>query len=172
MIRTISLSLALVVALACKKQAPVTEVAAAPPPAPAAPAAHDHSAQVKALRANFNEVYFDTDKATLSTEGLAALQANAEILMAHPQISIEVQGHADERGTTDYNLALGQRRAEAVQKAFRDLGVTGPRRVRVVSFGEEKPAVPGEGAMAWSKNRRCEFRILEGDSSEVKGTVQ
>jgi peptidoglycan-associated lipoprotein len=171
MIRAVSLSLVFALALACKKQAPVTEVAAAPPPAPAAPAPREVSAEVKQLRANFNLVYFDTDKAALGPEALDALQANAAILTANPQISIEIQGHADERGTTDYNLALGQRRAEAVQKALREMGVTGPRRVRVVSFGEEKPAVPGEGAMAWSKNRRCEFRILEGDRSEVKGTV-
>ena len=172
MIRTISLSLVLVLALACKKQAPVTEVAAAPPPAPAAAAAHDHSAQVTELRSNFNLVFFDTDKAILGPEALDALKANAAILMAHPKLSVEIQGHADERGTTDYNLALGQRRAEAVQKALRDLGVTGPRRVRVVSFGEEKPAVPGGGAIAWSKNRRCEFRIIEGDGSDVMGTVK
>lgn len=84
---------------------------------------------------------------------------------------MEVQGHADERGTTDYNLALGERRARAVRTTLVELGVP-HRRVTTVSFGEEAPMEVGAEASIWARNRRAEFRILDGANTDVAGTVE
>jgi peptidoglycan-associated lipoprotein len=163
--RTLLVAFALV--SACKKQ-PVVETAAEPV-AVAAPT-NNSSAQVNALRENFNRVYFDTDSSDLTEDSKAALTANSAILVRHTDLSIEIQGHADERGTTDYNLALGQRRAEAIRTYIIAQGVA-PRRVKVISYGEERPLDPAKGEIAWSKNRRAEFRILS-DGTEVTGTTE
>ncbi|MCA9297616.1 MAG: OmpA family protein, partial [Phycisphaerales bacterium] len=77
--------------------------------------------------ANFQRVHFEFDSATLTKASKDALSANATILQAHPRMSIQVEGHADERGTTDYNLALGQKRAQAVKEHLALLGVSSDR---------------------------------------------
>ena len=113
---------------------------------------------------NFQRVYFDFDSATLADDSKAALAENAGIMAANPDIKIELQGHADERGTTDYNLALGQRRADAVRRYLSAQGVAGSR-VTVVSYGEEKPLDSRSFEGAWTKNRRAEFRITWGEGA-------
>ena len=91
-------------------------------------------------------------------------------LQTHTGLRVEVQGHADERGTVDYNLALGQRRARRVTDWLEASGVPGSR-LRTVTYGEELPLVAGNDERAWSQNRRAEFRITSGRSSVV-GTTQ
>lgn len=101
-------------------------------------------------------VYFDFDSSTLSATGRATVDQMADCLRSSTG-EIRVDGHCDERGTTEYNLALGQRRADAVQRYLLSLGIS-PTRIRAVSYGEEKPAVSGSGESAWSKNRRAEIQ--------------
>ena len=118
--------------------------------------------------ANFERVYFELDSSRLSPDARAALDENITLLQQRPDLKVEVQGHADERGTTDYNLALGARRAETVRNYMTKLGVA-PERVTVLSYGEERPAAQGQGETVWSKNRRAEFRVTQG--SNVRGTL-
>jgi peptidoglycan-associated lipoprotein len=113
----------------------------------------------QALAANFARVHFPTDSASLDAEGRQALSANAALLRQYRDVRVEVQGHADERGTVDYNLALGQRRGRAVVEALVADGVA-PSRLLLVSFGEERPLSQGSGEVAWAENRRAEFRLL------------
>ena len=124
---------------------------------------------VRQLLENFARVHFEVDEFTLDQAAKEALDENARILQEHVAIRVEVQGHADERGTVDYNLALGQRRADAVADRLAQMGVR-PSRVLTVSYGEERPRVVGAGESAWSENRRAEFRVLTG--SGAVGTVR
>ena len=101
-------------------------------------------------------VYYDFDQSTLSAEDRKVVEANAQYLRQHPEMKVRVEGNADERGSKEYNLALGQRRAEAVSKAMSLLGVKDDR-VEAVSFGEEKPKVTGHDEQAWSENRRSDI---------------
>lgn len=100
--------------------------------------------------------YFDFDKATLSAEARAALDAHATRLRDKAGLSIRLEGHADERGTREYNLALGERRAKAVANYLAIQGVDAGR-VQVISYGEEKPAAFGSDEASWQKNRRVEL---------------
>lgn len=104
-------------------------------------------------------VYFDYDKAAVKTSELPKLTNVADYLKAHPQADLKVEGHCDERGTEEYNRALGERRALAVRERLVNLGVKSDR-VTTVSFGEEKPADPGHDEAAFAKNRRGEFILL------------
>jgi peptidoglycan-associated lipoprotein len=101
-------------------------------------------------------VYFDFDAYALRAEARATLEANAQYLRDHPGMRIEVQGNCDERGSTEYNLALGQKRAEAAKRYLVDLGID-TSRIDTISFGEENPAVRGHSETAWAKNRRDDF---------------
>jgi peptidoglycan-associated lipoprotein len=102
-------------------------------------------------------VYFDFDQAAIRSEGAVTLRKNATTIKENSSWgTITVQGHTDERGSAEYNLALGERRASAVKRYLVDLGVS-EARLRVVSFGEAKPAVPGHDESAWRYNRRSEF---------------
>lgn len=103
-------------------------------------------------------VYFDYDSDELSPEARATLKQNADWIKEHAQYRIVIEGHCDERGTIEYNLALGQRRAETVRDYLASLGVNSSR-LRNLSYGEERPAVPGNGEAAWAKNRRAAFVI-------------
>ncbi|MEZ4239213.1 MAG: peptidoglycan-associated lipoprotein Pal [Myxococcota bacterium] len=149
------LVVALVAASGCKKKPPA-EVA--PVPAPAAPAAPATPEYVDTLLKNFNLVYFDTDSSALNEESKAVLEGNVQVLQEHPDVKVQIQGHADERGTEDYNLALGNKRADAVREYLVNAGVSDAR-LSVLSYGEERPAVSGRNETAWSKNRRAEFVI-------------
>jgi peptidoglycan-associated lipoprotein len=101
-------------------------------------------------------VYFDYDSYTIKPEFQALLDANARYIKADAKRKVVIEGHTDERGGREYNLALGQRRAEAVRRALKLLGVADSQ-IEAVSFGKEKPAVPGNDEAAWSKNRRAEI---------------
>lgn len=102
-------------------------------------------------------IYFDYDSAAIRNEYRAVLEAHAGFVKANAKAKVNLEGHADERGSPDYNIALGQRRADSVRKAMQVLGATDGR-MESVSFGEEKPAMQGHDESAWSKNRRVEIR--------------
>jgi len=101
-----------------------------------------------------NTVYFDFDSSELSAEAKMTLNRQAAFLNVNPTLVIVVEGHADERGTREYNLALGDRRATAVRDYLLAKGLNSAR-VRTVSYGKERPAVEGSTEAAWSKNRRA-----------------
>lgn len=98
--------------------------------------------------------YFEFDRSVLSREDLQSLQMHAEFLRNNPDRSIVVEGHADERGTREYNLALGERRADAIRSFLVSAGVSS-RQIETVSYGEERPEDPGHDESAWSRNRRA-----------------
>lgn len=108
-------------------------------------------------------VYFDFDKATLTEEAKAILSQNASWLKKNPDAKVQIEGHADERGTTEYNLALGDRRAQAVRSYLTALGISSSR-LATISYGEEQPVDPGHNEAAWAQNRRAHFNILQGFS--------
>ncbi len=107
--------------------------------------------------ADLVSVYFDYDKSAIKSEGAGALRANAGVIKANLDLGqITVEGNTDERGSEEYNLALGERRAMAVKRYLVDLGVPDAR-LRTVSFGEAKPAVAGHDEKAYRYNRRSDF---------------
>jgi peptidoglycan-associated lipoprotein len=100
-----------------------------------------------------DRVFFDTDKSSIKPEGQQTLQRQAEWLKRYPNVTVTVEGHCDDRGTREYNLALGERRATAVSRALVALGIQ-PNRVKTISYGKERPAVLGDNEAAWAQNRR------------------
>lgn len=100
-----------------------------------------------------DRVFFDYDSYSLSPEARGTLDRQGQWLKTYPSVTVTVEGHADERGTREYNLALGERRANAVKNYLVALGVT-PSRVRTISYGKERPAVLGSNEAAWAQNRR------------------
>jgi peptidoglycan-associated lipoprotein len=101
-----------------------------------------------------NVIYFDTDKFNIDSADAAALQTQAQYLAQYPQISITVEGHADERGTREYNLALGERRANSAKNYLVSLGVAASR-ISTISHGKERPIALGSNEAAWAQNRRA-----------------
>lgn len=106
------------------------------------------------------KVYFDFDKFDIKPEYRDQLKGSAAVMKKFPQLRVLVEGHCDARGTEEYNLALGERRARTVKEYLMVLGVSAGQ-IEVVSFGEERPAVEGTGEAVWSKNRRAEFKIIK-----------
>jgi len=102
------------------------------------------------------KVYFDYDKFALRPDAISTLNDNAAKIKQAPNVLIQIEGHCDERGTQEYNLALGEKRALAVRDYLMTLGIPGNRLV-TISYGEERPAVEGSDESAWKFNRRCEF---------------
>lgn len=107
-----------------------------------------------------DHIYFDFDRAELKPEARAILVKKADWLRENPEYSVRIEGHCDERGTNEYNLALGERRASAAWRFLNALGVSGSR-VSTISYGEERSAVYGHNEDAWSKNRRDEFKVIK-----------
>ena len=146
----------------------VRYVPPAPPPIPAglsdeflpaAPPAADRSAADLNRIGVLQTIHFDFDEAAVRLEGIPIMEQNAAWLREHAGASIIIEGHCDQRGTRVYNLALGQRRADAARDFLVSLGVD-PARIEVVSYGEELPAVEGYNEAAWAANRRAEFVIV------------
>lgn len=174
------LAAVLVVLPACKKDAPPAptprQTATAPEPAPApatqaAPPAGEweqteSTAQTFLSAEEINagnylrKVYFDTDRSDIRADQRATLQANATWLREHPDVRILIEGHCDARNTREYNLALGDRRAQATRDYLISLGIPDSR-IETISYGEERPAAMGEGEAVWSQNRRAEFLAVE-----------
>ena len=109
-------------------------------------------------------VHFDFDQSTIRADQESVLRGQVAVLRAHPSVRLRITGHADERGSTEYNLALGQRRAQAVKDFYTTSGLDASR-FEVVSLGEERPLVRESNEAAWAQNRRAEFTITGGDSS-------
>ena len=104
-------------------------------------------------------IYFDTDRYNVDSQDAAALQAQAQYFARYPQITFTVEGHADERGTREYNLALGERRATAAKNYLISIGVDA-NRIAVVSHGKERPVALGSDEGSWSQNRRAASVII------------
>lgn len=157
--------LAALVSLSCAHKPPAAEPAAPKPTAPvvvklppaeapAAPPAISEADLEALLRGAV--LQFDFDRSTLTAESMKRLGAIADALRAHPGVRVKVAGHCDERGTQEYNVTLGQQRAEAARAYLVALGIEGAR-IDTVSFGAEVPADPGHHEEAWAKNRRDEL---------------
>lgn len=128
-------------------------VSVPPPPRPAPPP----TATVEELfKANVRDAYFDFDKADVRDDARDALARTAEFLRTHPQIRVNIEGHCDERGSTEYNLALGDRRAQAVRQFLISLGVAAER-LETVSWGKERPFCTESNEDCWQQNRRGHF---------------
>jgi peptidoglycan-associated lipoprotein len=104
------------------------------------------------------DIYFDYDESTLSDDTRQKLSRNADLLKSQPQFSVTIEGHADARGTSEYNLALGERRANAVRDYLSSLGVAATR-MRTISYGKERPVCTEEVESCWSQNRRAHMII-------------
>jgi peptidoglycan-associated lipoprotein len=109
------------------------------------------------------DVYFNYDESNLSDDARDKLARNADVLKSQPQFQITIEGHCDERGTSEYNLALGERRANAVRDYLGSLGVT-PARMRTISYGKERPVCTQNEESCWSQNRRAHM-VVTGRSN-------
>jgi peptidoglycan-associated lipoprotein len=141
----------------------------APPPAPAAKVAPPEAkVEVPVAPAPtppapvvmFKDVNFDFDKYNIRAEDGAILKGDSNWFKANPGKKVKIEGHCDERGTVEYNLVLGQKRADATKKYLQDLGVDG-KTMETVSYGKERPVDPGHNEAAWAKNRRAHFQPLQ-----------
>jgi peptidoglycan-associated lipoprotein len=155
-----------------------------PPPAPApqpvaarpAPPADDAAARARAAEAERQRraaelasmrttlaemIFFDYDRTEIRADSRAILDRKARILRDQPTVSIRIEGHADERGSTEYNLALGSRRADAVRAYLTSVGINASR-VQTTTMGEARPLANGSGEANWSRNRRAEFVVTAG----------
>ncbi len=152
---------------ACAKKAPEelppppqtatpTPPAATPTPSGPQPGSQEHFRQTMAGR---DTIYFDTDKYDIDAEDQVALQAQAQYLGQYANARATVEGHADERGTREYNLALGERRANAAKNYLVSLGVAADR-INTVSYGKERPVATGSDAQSWARNRRAVTVVL------------
>ena len=176
-----------VLAAACGGSPPPEEPAPEPTPAPApapAPApprddaaerermerermAREAAERARAVTAELaTMINFDYDQATIRDADQGTLDRKAAILQANPNVRVRVSGHADERGSDEYNLALGNRRAAAAKRYLENKGIDGGR-LEVVSYGEERPLNPGTDEGAYAQNRRDEFEVTAGADNLV-----
>jgi peptidoglycan-associated lipoprotein len=135
--------------------------AMAPAPAPPPPPVEDKTAKAFDMaKSEFlnNNIYFAFDKSNLDDMAQATLKKNAEFLKTYPNVYTTIEGHTDERGTAEYNLALGERRAESAKSFLVDMGIEAYR-ISTVSYGEERPVCTEKNEECWAKNRRGVFVI-------------
>jgi peptidoglycan-associated lipoprotein len=114
------------------------------------------AAQTLSAMPSERSVYYEFDKSDVKADARQLLQDNARYLREHPNVSVRVEGNADERGSAEYNLALGQRRAEGVRRTLKTLGVSDGR-IEAVSLGKEKPKKSGHDESSWAENRRSDI---------------
>jgi len=156
------LMLASTIALAaCQKKAPeelppppAETTAPAPTPTPSGPAVGSQQHFVDAVGQANTVVYFDTDRFNIDAEDQTKLQRQAQYFSQYSQVNFTIEGHADERGTREYNLALGERRANAAKNYLVSIGIPA-NRIRTVSYGKERPVALGSNEAAWAQNRRA-----------------
>jgi peptidoglycan-associated lipoprotein len=186
--RAIAVGIIALVALgACKKKppavtptpqpTPTTPVAntPAPPPTNACDAACEAAKRDEARRAAIADatakltatIYFEYDASDITDESRSKLDAKVPVLTQNTGIKIRISGNTDSRGSDEYNLALGQRRAAAAKRYLTDRGIDGGR-IEIVSFGEERPKCTDEAESCWSQNRRDEFEITVGSVTAVQ----
>jgi peptidoglycan-associated lipoprotein len=125
------------------------------------------SARDAATKALTQVIYFDFDSDALKDDARSTLDAKITILNASPDVKLKVAGNTDERGSDEYNLALGQRRAAAAKRYLTDHGISGDR-IDIISYGEERPVATGHDESSWSQNRRDDFEITAG-ADQIKG---
>lgn len=147
-LKILALLFMVVFAAACSKTAPVASTEQGP-------AAIDVAAQ----QISDGIIYFDFDKYNIKDEYREVLNQKAALMREFPSIRVRIEGHTDERGTQEYNLALGERRAKAAYEFLVLLGVN-PNQLEIISYGKEKPVVEGSNEQAWSANRRDNFRVI------------
>ena len=111
-----------------------------------------------------NTIHFEFDRAVIDQTNLDQLKQNAAWIKSHPNVKIQIEGHCDQRGSVEYNLALGDRRAKAVAKVLNQMGVA-KARLTTISYGEERPLDQGDSEAAYAKNRRANFVPLKMDST-------
>jgi len=170
-----SILLLLLLTLACGKKEVAEEPAPPPPPPPPAqpapepvkeepPPPVEEVVEPDPLDDFFNgknvleDVYFDFDKSELRDDAKNVLRKHAQTLRANPGLLVLIEGHCDERGTEEYNLALGERRATRTREYLVELGVD-PGIIRTISYGESQPKVLGSNEEAWAQNRRAHFKL-------------
>ena len=124
-----------------------------------APVATTSAVDAAAQQITDGVVYFDFDKYDIKAEYRDMLQQKAELMKQYPSIRVRIEGNCDERGTQEYNLALGERRARAVYDYMVMLGVN-PDQLEMISYGKERPAVSGDSEEAWALNRRDNFNVI------------
>lgn len=148
---------------ACQRQAPeelppppapTTQTPEAAPPVSTAPGVGTQQHFANAIGAQNTVVYFDTDRFNIDSEDAARLQTQAQYFGQYPNLNFTIEGHTDERGTRDYNLALGERRANAAKNYLVSIGIPA-NRIRTVSYGKERPVALASNADAWAQNRRA-----------------
>jgi peptidoglycan-associated lipoprotein len=137
-----------------------------PPPTPYQPMQSQPAGPVPGSVKDFvvsagDRIYFGTNESTVSPEGGSILDAQAQWLQRYPQVMVRIEGNCDERGTREYNLALGARRAQAVKDYLAAHGVAASR-ITTISYGKEKPIDPGTGEEAWAHNRNAHTTITAG----------
>ena len=123
-----------------------------PPPPPPKPSATEE----ELFAQNVRDIFFDYDKYDIRADQAGAVQADAQFLNQHSHINFTVEGHCDERGSTEYNLALGDNRANAVKNALVQAGVSASR-IKTISYGKEKPFCTESNEQCWQQNRRGHF---------------
>ena len=157
-----AIGLALIASLgACSHAQPVPEpVAAKAEPAPAAPAPVATPAKVveapPPIAVPAESIYFDFDRSELKPEGTQFLEKLGAVLASHPELKVRIEGNCDERGTGEYNIALGQRRADAAKRYLVRIGAR-EEQILAVSYGETRPRAQGHDEDAWRENRRDDF---------------
>jgi peptidoglycan-associated lipoprotein len=141
----------------CPKKADVTAVPEAPAPAAQPePAKEEPKEKAAAADDELQPIYFDFDQSLVRGDASSVMKSNAAWLKANPKTKIRIEGNCDERGTNEYNQALGQRRATSAKRYLVDLGIAGSR-ISIISYGEEKPACTSSSEDCWQKNRRADF---------------
>ena len=158
--RPLLIAVSVLALAACGKKAPKdlppppagdtsTQTTTPPPSGPVKGSQEDFVASVSSDR-----IFFDTDQYDVDAQDQQTLQSQAAWLQQNPNVRVTIEGHADERGTRDYNIALGERRANAAKNYLASLGID-PGRINTVSYGKERPAALGSDESAWAQNRRA-----------------
>lgn len=117
--------------------------------------------EIEELQAKLQDIHFDYDKYAVRAEEKPALKTVSDILLKNKNLKVTIEGHCDERGTNEYNLALGDKRANAVKEQLLSLGIPSGR-IETISYGEEKPACTESTEACWAKNRRAHFAVEQG----------
>lgn len=146
---------------AAMPEAEKSEMATAQEPTAPSEAAREEAPGERAAAAagGLEPIYFDFDRSFIRDDARSVMKANAEWLKANPQVKVRIEGNCDERGTIEYNQALGQRRAAAAKKYLTDLGISAGR-ITLVSYGKEKPVCHESSEDCWQENRRDDFAAV------------
>lgn len=140
-----------------KEAAPVKEEAK---PEQKAETKEEAKERAASASAGLQPIYFDFDRSLIRDDAKGAMKANADWLKANPKVTIKIEGNCDERGTKEYNQALGQRRAASAKKYLTDMGISA-KRISLISYGKEKPICSDSTESCWQKNRRDDFTAAE-----------